>query len=80
MSSINHFNPSILFVGKAFAENSSSTSLKRNASPGDRRGLLQNLRLMQKVHLQRSKASWGTEFLHYPRGSLDTSHTLGENN
>ena len=29
--SFNHFNPSILFVGKAFAENSSSTSLQRVA-------------------------------------------------
>ena len=28
---INHSNPSILFMGKAFAENSSSTSLQRVA-------------------------------------------------
>ena len=32
MLSINHFNPSFLFVGNAFAENSSSTSLQRVAA------------------------------------------------
>ena len=31
MMLVNHINPSIIFVGKAFAENSSSTSLQRAA-------------------------------------------------